>query len=363
MITREMKDIQHSDVLTSRYIHNRDLSSADGLAIDEAVCEFCDQGKSPSTLHLYNYVPSVILGRYQNAAASLRLDECDRRGIEVNRRITGGGTVFMTPEQMALGLVLPNNFPELPQSIKGVFQFLAAIFADALSNFGLKAEFMGKNDLTVGGRKIAGLAISRDRDNVTFLHTSLLLDFDIATMLEILNLPRKGLLDRGVSCFGQRMTTIRQEAKSKISLEEIQEAVLNSMRKMLNLELPETELSEEEKARVEDLKEKQYEDDEWIYAARSPKRKTVTVEQKTPGGLLQVHLAQSGGAIESIMITGDYFSRTRDIVMLESILKWTAATPDSIRKKLQECRAETFIHRVDMPVILTLITGAIEGKP
>jgi len=347
--------------MQGRTIFNSNLSSAKGLAIDETLCQFVAKKQPPPSLHLYNYKPCVIVGRYQNAAACLRLDRCEARGIEVNRRISGGGTVFMTPDQMAFALALPNNFPGLPSGIHGAFEFLAAAFARALSSFGLKARFMGKNDLTVNGKKIAGLAISQDTENVTFFHTSLLLDFDIETMLDILNLPTQKLLDRGISCFGQRMTTITKEAGEQFTLEQLKQAVHKAICETLGMDFPPGVLTTEEEARVSDLCREKYENDEWIYGVRTPKRTTSVSEKKTPGGLLRVHLALSGGAIESIMITGDYFSRTRDIVKLESILKWTPAKKAAITKKLSESGADRFIHKVDIPVILDLIDQATKN--
>jgi len=344
---------------TSRYIHNEALCAAEGLAIDEAICESVAGGTAPPTLHLYHYLPCAIVGRYQNTASCLRLHRCEANGISVNRRITGGGTVFMTPDQMAFGLALPDSFPHLPKTVKGDFEFLAAVLACALATFGLQAEFMGKNDLTVGGRKIAGLAISQDMDGVTFFHTSLLIDFDLETMLDILNLPVPGTLDRGISCFSERMTTIRCElAGHYITLSEIQEATLRALRNSLGLEFPQAELSAREIERVRELRLEKYDNDEWIYGVRAPRRHMTSAEEKTPGGLIQVHLCLSGGVIESILITGDYFSRTRDIARLESILKWTSINPDAISKTLTEHNATDFIHRVDLPIITALISRA-----
>jgi lipoate---protein ligase len=345
-----------------RLILNKHLSSAQGLAIDESLCSFVAEKKVPPTLHLYDYVPSVIVGRYQNVAASLRLDKCEKNSIEVNRRISGGGTVFMTPDQVALALVLPKNFPGLPPTIQGSFEFLASVFSTALKEFGLSAEFMGKNDLTVGGKKIAGLAISQDQDGVTFFHTSLLLDFDLETMLEILNLPTERLLDRGISCFGKRMTTINKETGKKNNLKEVQDAIHRATEKCLGLEFPIQEILPEEVKNVNELKKLRYENDEWIYGIRTPKRRMSSVERKTAGGLLQLHLCLSGSAIESVIITGDYFSRTRDIAKLESLLKWTSFKREAIESKLKSSKATEFIHRVDLPLILDLIEEAVAKK-
>jgi len=334
------------------------MSSAAGLAADEALARSVAVGATPPTLHLYHYVPCVILGRYQNAAASLRLDRCEARGIEVNRRATGGGTVFMSPDQLALGLFLPDGFPGLPRSIHGAFVFLAGGLARALNTFGLEADFTGKNDLTVAGRKIAGLAISQDLDGVTFFHTSLLLDFDLEAMLDILNLPTQRMLDRGISCFGQRMTTIRQEAGQGIALEQVQEAVHRALQEHLSLDLPRGELTPDEQGQVRTLLNEKYENEEWIYGIRAPKRRMAYAERHTRGGLLQAHLSLSGGAIEMVLITGDYFSRTRDVAKLESALKYCRADRVGLEQRLDEAQASSFIHRVDLPVMVDLILEA-----
>lgn len=344
--------------MQGRLIRNRDLGSGLGLATDDALAESVARRDAPPTLHLYSYLPSVIVGRYQNVAASLRLDRCEFHGIEVNRRTTGGGTVFMTPDQIAFGLFLPTDFPELPNSIRGCFEFLAAAFARALKPFGLEAEFEGRNDLAVYGKKIAGLAISQDLDGVTYFHTSLLLDFDLGLMLDILNLPTRKMLDKGISCFGQRMTTVRQEAGREITLAEMQEAVLHAVEEHLSMPFPQGDLSEAEQNRIEQLLREKYENEEWIYGIRNPKGRMAFAERTTPGGLIQVHLSLSGGAIDTILITGDYFSRTRDVAKLESMLKYVRADRNRLEEKIREIKASDFIHRVDLPVMLDLIEEA-----
>lgn len=351
--------------MQGRLIHGADLSSGQGLAIDEALAQSVASGKVPPTLHLYHYVPSVIVGRYQNVVSSLRLDRCEARGIEVNRRATGGGTVFMTPDQVALGLFLPSGFPGLPRSVHGCFEFLASGLARALTAFGLEAEFRGKNDLTVNGKKIAGLAISQDVEGVTFFHTSLLLDFDLEAMLDILNLPTQKMLDRGISCFGQRMTAIRWEpeassgtTQAEVRLSDVQRAIHQALQQQLQIEFQSANLNESEQRQVQTLLQEKYENDDWIYSVRAPKRRMAYAERRTPGGLIQVHLSLLGGVIESVLITGDYFSRTRDVAKLESMLKYARIDPEGLEKRLQEAEAERFIHRVDLPLIVDLILEA-----
>ena len=83
---------------------SRPVSTAAGLAVDDTLPQSVANHRSPPILHLYTFVPSVIVGKYQDIKAALRLERCRARGIECNRRSTGGGTVIMGPEIVALGL-------------------------------------------------------------------------------------------------------------------------------------------------------------------------------------------------------------------------------------------------------------------
>ena len=110
---------------------------------------------------------------------------------------------------------------------------------------------------------------------------------------------------------------------------------------------------------VEALLEERYANEEWIYRARAPKKRMGFAEGTTPGGLIQVHLSLSGGVIETVLITGDYFSRTCDVAKLESILKYCRAGREGLQRQLEEVRAADFIHRVDLPVMIELILKAV----
>ena len=68
----------------------------------------------------------------------------------------------------------------------------------------------------VDGKKIAGLSAASDMGKSLLFHTSLLVNFNIPLMLEIMNTPLVKLHDKGYNCFSQRMTTVRQESKKDI---------------------------------------------------------------------------------------------------------------------------------------------------
>jgi len=342
-----------------RLINDSELSAEYGLAVDETIVNSVAQKQSIPILHLYNFKPSVIIGRYQNLVDAIDIEACQKFNIQYNRRHTGGGTVLMGPDQLAIGFAISENSPFVSKSISENFKFFADILKTALAEFGIQSEFEGKNDLQVKGKKIAGLAISQDISGAIFFHTSLLIDFDIDLMTKILRLPTGKLSDKGISCFTERMTTIKQEV-GNINFQDVKNAVLKAFENKLNRKCKKDTLSNDEKGFVEKLIKDKYHNDEWIFSTRVAKRWNCYSIKKTSGGVLQIFLTLSQGVIESIMITGDYFSRNKDIVRLESRLKYSPAERKSIINEIKKINEE-IIYKIDEKLLTDCIMKAIEN--
>lgn len=332
------------------------LSSAAGLAADEALALSVGRGQSPPTLHLYEYRPAAIVGRYQNLTDAVNLEVCRRLGFEWNRRHTGGGTVLMGPGQVAIALALPETEKSSVAAIRKHFVWFSKLLASALAEFGITADLMGKNDLSIDGRKVAGLAISQDIEGCAFLHCSLLLDFDVGVMVELLNLATRDLDDRGQSCFAQRMTTVREHNPS-VTAEAMRAALLRATETAMGVAAQTGEWSPDEIALARQLRTERYENDDWIYSSRVMRRWTGVAEQKTPGGNLRVYVDRNDSVLDAVLITGDYFSRDLEVARLESALRHIAADPNRIRATLSE-HACDMIYRVDPDDLTALILEA-----
>jgi lipoate-protein ligase A len=83
---------------------------------------------------------------------------------------------------------------------------------------------------------------------------------------------------------------------------------------------------------------------------------------KTKGGLLEIYLSLSGGSIENVVITGDFFSTTQDINRIENALKWASAREDSIGEKLSQVWRDNMIYGVDVPTLTRAILLAKENQ-
>jgi len=317
---------------------------------------------SPPILHLYTFIPSVIVGKYQDMEAALRIDRCKARGIEYNRRSTGGGTVIMGPEIVALGLGINVDYPGLKKGVGGVFESLSRVLIRALDRVGIRAYFQPKNDLEVGGRKIAGLSAASEANTCLLFHTSLLVDFDVALMTDIMNTPVIKLADKGYNCFSQRMTTVRDELGRDLPVEEMIQAIQRAFEAEFDIVFKEDSPDEWEQQTVRRFIEERYTQDEWIFSHKHPRARMGVGQLKTRGGLLEIYLSLSGGSIEHVLITGDFFSTSEDLHRIENALKWTSARRDRIETNIASVWHDDMIYGLDVPTLTDAILLAKKNQ-
>lgn len=173
-------------------------------AFDQTWLALCADNRRPDLLHFYRNHPCASVGRFQAIDRELRLAHCAARGIEVVRRITGGGALYLDPQQLGFTLVLGNAGKSLESGLKTA---CTAIIA-ALSEFGLEAGFKFPNDVEIKGRKIASVFAVVER-GVLLLHGILLIDMDIRGMLEALRVPTEKLSPDGLSAARDRFAPFR----------------------------------------------------------------------------------------------------------------------------------------------------------
>ena len=341
---------------------SRSVSAAEGLAVDDTLPQSVAHNHSPPILHLYTFVPSVNVGRYQDIEAALKLDRCTARGIEYSRRSTGGGTVIMGPDIVALGLGIDVDYPGLKKGVGGVFESLSLVLIEALNKVGILACFQPKNDLEVGGKKIAGLSAASEVGKSLLFHTSLLVDFDIALMTDIMNTPLVKIRDKGYNCFSQRMTTVRQELGQNIPVNKVVGNIKEAFEEHFNIRFKEDIPDEWEKKTIHRFIKERYTNPTWIFCHKHPRARMGIGQLKSKGGLLEIYLSLSGGSIENVLITGDFFSTTEDIRRLENALKWTSSRKESIEKNLSSIWRDDMIYGLDVSTLTRAILTAKENQ-
>ncbi|MDI6703928.1 MAG: DUF116 domain-containing protein [bacterium] len=310
----------------------------ENIALDEVILFARCKGVIPNTVRFLQFFPpAVLIGYHQSVEQEVREEFCKENGISINRRITGGGAIFFDRHQLGWELIAKKEDLEL--TFESLFRKICNAIIYALRKFRLKACFRGRNDIEISGRKISGTGGVEEGDAFLFQGT-LLLDFDVVTMIKSLRIPTEKLKDKEIEEVKDRVTWIKRELNYLPDLSEIKDAIKEGFENVFGVSLILGNLTGYE----EELYKKKlsrFKSDDWIYKIRAPisEQQVLKSVHKTGGGLIRTNLMVNlkRRIIQSTLITGDFFcSPKRTIYDLEASLKNIAADRELVKRKTLE---------------------------
>lgn len=239
------------------------------MAIDEAILTARIAGQVPNTLRLYQWQPSAVsIGKNQNLDSEIYLDNCSQLGVDVVRRISGGGAVFHDFEGEVTYSVVVRSLDFGLGDITTVYIRIYEAITDALRLLGISADFSSgdsKNcpNLAVNGKKISGSSQTISR-GLILQHGTILLDVDIPKMFRVLKF-------KDVNCslaadIGKRkITSIQDVLGHKISHKTVANALAQGFKTIMNIQLEECELTPYELELASQLCKEKYSTDNWNF--------------------------------------------------------------------------------------------------
>jgi lipoate-protein ligase A len=249
-------------------LETRDASV--NMAVDEAVFRARIRGSVPNTLRFYCWNPSAVsVGRFQSVEKEVQLENCRKQGVDVVRRITGGGTVYHgAGDEITYSLVAGKESLKA-KDIPGVFSEVYAGLAQAIETFGLTADLnegTAKScpNLTVKGKKVSGSAQCH-RAGVVLQHGTLLVKVNLEKMFTLLRVPWANSLMEIVKVARERITSLEDELARSVSLRTVYDALTEGFQKALSISLVEGELTPSELELAEELRRKKYVTFEWNF--------------------------------------------------------------------------------------------------
>ena len=294
-------------------------SGRENVAFDQALIEAHNAGRSPDTVRFLRFRPAALVGLHQMLSHEVRLEYCARQGIEVGRRVTGGGGLYLDEGQIGWELVLARGAlgPDLAAAAARICSAAAA----GLKRLGVAAEFRPRNDIEVDGRKLCGTGGVADGATLFFQGT-LLIDFDPARMIDVLRIPVEKLARRDLEDARQRVVCLRELLGRVPPLEEVYGALLEGFREHLGLEPVWGEATEYEERLARRLHQEQYGTDEFVHSLDAPGILLSSATLVRKGGTLRADIRLERERIREALITGDFFlSPARAVLDLEARLR------------------------------------------
>jgi lipoate-protein ligase A len=177
-------------------------SASWNMALDEVLLNHL--GDTP-ILRLYGWTPpAVSIGYFQGIDEEIDVNMCKRYGIEVVRRITGGGSVFHDAE-----LTYSFLTKKFPQNIMKSYEMICSAMIIGLGKLGFCAKFSPLNDITINGKKVSGNAQTRKKNSL-LQHGTILLDANMDRMFSVLRVPSEKIRDKMITDARQRIIVLNK---------------------------------------------------------------------------------------------------------------------------------------------------------
>jgi lipoate-protein ligase A len=240
------------------------------MALDEIAAETAADG-GPRTVRVYQWDPSTLSLGYRQDPETVDWEFCEREGITVTRRQTGGGGIYHDKfGDISYSITAPAA--ELPSRLLDCYHLLCTPVLDGFERMGVDAHFADEelpaihqpacylrelhpaHDVVAGGRKISGNAQYRRRDAV-IQHGSLTYSVLADQHLGV-------FADPGIDAdgFRERVTGIDEQAD--ISRDEAVSMLEGALGEWVDAEVG--EWTDEELGRARERAQKKYESADWV---------------------------------------------------------------------------------------------------
>jgi lipoate-protein ligase A len=238
------------------------------MAIDEAIMLAHSLGEVPPTVRFYSWQPAAVSLGYFQKETEINWSECERLGIDIVRRLTGGRAVLHDAE-LTYSIIVQEKESFIPPTISASYQFFSKGLLAGLKQLGINAQMSmprevysqsrpqkqypsaacfdapSRYEITYDGRKLVGSAQVR-KSGVILQHGSILLAFSPEKMAAVLSFPSSEKRERMSELLTHRATSIEEIMGRSVGWQEVYDAMTENFGVAIGASLQQGSLTENE---------------------------------------------------------------------------------------------------------------------
>jgi lipoate-protein ligase A len=244
------------------YIPPFPLEPLEQMALDQVLAEEVGAGNRGPTLRIWEWAkPAVVIGSFQSLKNEVDLDNAAKYKMEVVRRVSGGGAMFMElGTAITYSLYAPTDLVA-GMSFQDSYAFLDDWVIQSLRGLDIDASYKPLNDITSPSGKIGGAAQKRLGSGAVLHHVTMAYDMDGDRMVEVLRIGREKISDKGVASANKRVDPLK--AHTGLSKEAIQDHLVGTFKALYGLRTG--VVTEDEMSRAKALAVEKFGTPEWLY--------------------------------------------------------------------------------------------------
>lgn len=297
--------------LKTQIVHSLSDNPWYNLALEEYLLN--QVGKSEVILYLWQNQNTVVIGRNQNAWKECRCKELEAEGGKLARRLSGGGAVFHDLGNLNFTFIVDRDLYNLEKQLE--------VILEAVRNLGIEAEFSGRNDLLVAGKKFSGNAFYFTADSA-YHHGTILINTDFKKLVNYLQVSKEKIKAKGIESVPSRVVNLL-ELKPDLTIGKMKQAMEDSFKRLYGGDCEKQELNPTVLEELEDLYKK-YSSWEWRYG-QTPDF-DIIFENRFSWGGIELGLKLKKGYIKEAVI----YSDAMDLALIQEISSVLVGVPFKI---------------------------------
>lgn len=317
------------------YIPNENLDPALNLAMEEYILS--GMNLREDVLFFFIDEPSIIVGRHQNTSEEINETYVKEHGIQVVRRLSGGGAVYHDLGNLCFSFIIPDNKRQTPD-----FQTFTEPVIHALNKLGAPVELSGRNDLLLNGAKISGNAYYHNTFG-SVCHGTLLFDSDLSILSQALQVNPAKINSKGIKSVRSRVVNLKPSLPQISDVRALRQALIHE----IFGDQDEIRIKEFNQADLDAIKQTantRYRTWDWNYG-KSPAY-NVRCQKRFPFGNLDARIQVEAGFIRDIHLFGDFFT-VEDPGIIEQNLNGIPYQPDALFNGLNLSESEKIFPGVN----------------
>lgn len=304
--------------LNAKVVHSNSYDPWFNLALEEYLLNSLSENEV--IFYLWQNQNTVVIGNNQNSWKECRIDELNIDGGKLARRLSGGGAVFHDLGNLNFTFLASNDNFDINKQLH--------VILHALKTFGINAEFSGRNDIEVLGKKFSGNAFYYG-DKRNYHHGTLLVDVNMSRLSKYLKVSESKFKSKGIDSVKARVINLK-EINPLLTIEDLKTSLVKSFCEVYSVN-PEEYVVDENTEEIKELYEK-YSSWNWIYG-ESPEF-DIEYEDRFSFGNVQLCLKINNGIITQCKVFTDALDTTFPTI-IETALKNVPFQKEAMIKTVQ----------------------------